>query len=401
MATYALFSGLDLLSPRFYFITYLILVLLLAVILLKFRTLSLVLVTVAFFELALATVTHLGTRLGLLTTDLLPSKTYTHKARKRRFEFHPVLVGTPTKNFASENIRHNSLGLRGSEIDVTTDTRLINIYGGSTTYDTGVQNGATWPENLQTLLGDKYKIANFGVPGYSTVEHIIQTAFYSDILGKVPNCSIYYIGWNDIRNAYLPDLDHAYADFHLLDQVDNLDVRASKTLSFSPLLAVYSGYMSSVFDTIPYATECRQPSWTGRCPSFHEKIEFGYGADPKLEDLYRRNIKTIIAINRMRGTKSVFIGQLLNRFKLTEAKISGWLPFVKDVDVWPLQRSFNNILKTTAVNNGASYIELSIDQFNDADFVDGGHFSVRGSEKFSRLIRAQVHKSCSEQRLSN
>ena len=94
--------------------------------------------------------------------------------------------------------------------------RLIFVYGGSTTYDTSVSQGHTWVERLNAKLGPPYELFNLGVPGYSTAEHVIQTAFYSDIDGVYPSCAVYYIGWNDIRNANLANLDRAYANFHLL-----------------------------------------------------------------------------------------------------------------------------------------------------------------------------------------
>jgi len=88
---------------------------------------------------------------------------------------------------------HNSLGLRGKKL--TPDDlhkNLIFVYGGSTTYDVGVSEGDTWVEHLQSDLNNKYTVVNFGVVGQSTEEHLIETAFYTGIVGKKPVCSIYY-----------------------------------------------------------------------------------------------------------------------------------------------------------------------------------------------------------------
>src|SRR5262249_37122886 len=93
---------------------------------------------------------------------------------------------------------HNSLGLRGKE--VTKDylaKDLIFVYGGSTTYDIGVTQGETWVEHLQSELKNKYTVVNFGIPSHSSAEHLIQTAFYQDIIKKKPVCAVYYVGWND------------------------------------------------------------------------------------------------------------------------------------------------------------------------------------------------------------
>ena len=40
---------------------------------------------------------------------------------------------------------------------------------------------------LNEDLGASYKTFNFGVPGYSTAEHVLQTAFYEDIGGVYPS----------------------------------------------------------------------------------------------------------------------------------------------------------------------------------------------------------------------
>ena len=118
----------------------------------------------------------------------------------------------------------------------------------------GVDDKFIWTKYLQDLLNKndkKFLVANFGVPGYSTAENIIQTAFYNNILEFYPKCSIYYLGYNDIRNAASKNIDNAYANFHLLSQVDNLQVRKIKKEGFSPAYLLLSKILIYFFDTIP------------------------------------------------------------------------------------------------------------------------------------------------------
>ena len=67
-------------------------------------------------------------------------------------------------------------------------------------------------------------VENHGVPGYSTVEHIVQTAF--DFRSKRPKCAIFYVGWNDLRNSNIKGLRADYSNFHLLTQPGNLAIDA-------------------------------------------------------------------------------------------------------------------------------------------------------------------------------
>ena len=118
-------------------------------------------------------------------------------------------------------------------------------FGGSTTYDIGAGEGDTWSDRLADALeqGDRgrFFVVNHGVPGYTTVEHLIQTAFYQTKFGKSPRCAIYYVGWNDLRNAHIPDLDPAYADFHLPSQVDLAEGAAGRRLARHALAAAHHG----------------------------------------------------------------------------------------------------------------------------------------------------------------
>ena len=365
-------------SNRFYFAIELLIIFTVSTLLIRIPTISTILLYFGVIELSLACITHIGFKFAILDYTLFPNNATFPNVQKRPFRYHPLLVGMPIKNYASASgldVRHNSLGLRGPEINLLPGQNLIAVFGGSTTYDLGVPNGSTWPEQLEKGLGDSYVVANFGVPGYTSVEHIIQTAFLSGLVGIEPKCSLYYMGWNDIRNAHVPDLDSAYANFHLLAQFDNLQIRITNE-SFSPIYTALKP-----LDLVPHA-----PSFLNLPP---EK-----GTDVQLEKIYKRNIDTLIAINRSRGTKTILVGQILNRQKLVSESRYGWLPMVNDKDVWPLQVRFNEILSDQASSVDVLYIDADINQFSDSDFVDNGHFSVSGSEKFAKKLEPNVRAFC-------
>jgi len=244
-----------------------------------------------------------------------------------------------------------------------------------------VPNGQTWSDDLEQQLGRGYAVINHGVPEYSTVENLLQTLFYLDTYGVRPHCAVYF-GWNDILNAHLPDLDPAYANFHLLAAIDSMNVRKKPfEVSFSPLARIMSRSLQAVFDTVPSA------------PNFLNDPPVA-GTDVRLEQIFRRNLEAIAAINRERQIISIFVGQVLNRAQLQSKERYGLMPLVRDMDVWPLQDHFNSIVKATADSIGVSNFIPPIDEFQDDDFVCNAHFSAKGAAKFALMITPIVKSSC-------
>ena len=368
-------------SPRIYFLSYLMALLGVSLLTISWTKISVLCLLVAYLELGLLFGSYALYELGGATTLLVPS------AREigSRFVYHPTLMATPKKNWTSKSgldIRHNSYGIRGSEIGNIEGKVLIHTYGGSTTYDIGVPNGSTWPEVLQNSLGETVIVANLGVPGYSSAEHIVQTAFYSDLLGKQPKCSVYYIGWNDIRNSHIPKLDSGYADFHLLSQLTSLSVRPNSPMTFiSPALFL-----------LQRVTPIRD--WVPEPPDYRREEPSDILIDLNLEKIYASNIRTLVALNNSRGIKTIFVAQVLNLARLTEERVYGGVPLVRDRDVWPIQEHFNNLLAREASKLGVSFFQHDIMRFSDSDFVDNGHFSIFGSKKFANFLAPKIKEDC-------
>jgi hypothetical protein len=105
-------------------------------------------------------------------------------------------------------------------------------------------------------------------------------------------------------------------------------------------------------------------------------------------------VHAISAINRERGVKTIWVGQVLNLARLTGDGRYGWLPYVRDKDVWPLQARFDEILRREAAALGDTGIDLPIGDFGPDDFVDQGHFSAAGAKKFAARIAPVVRRDC-------
>src|SRR5262249_15645689 len=151
-------------------------------------------------------------------------------------------------------VSHTSEGTRGKDpVGGLAGRQVVATFGGSTTYDIGLGEGDTWSDRLGEVLGgDRFFIVNHGMPGYSTVEHLIHTPLYPVKFGKSTRCAIYYVGWNDLRNAHIPGLDAGYADFHLPSQVDSMKTRrvGGSQVTISPVLTMLLRLLSASIDTV-------------------------------------------------------------------------------------------------------------------------------------------------------
>jgi hypothetical protein len=325
-------------------------------------------------------------RAGLGFVSMMPPQFNT----THDFRWHPLLQGEPTpsikRTLGGLSISHSSAGTRGRDRSVSElqMKRVVAAFGGSTTYDLAVADGQTWPEDLERKLGvERWAVINHGAPGYSSVENLLQTAFYADSFGRRPDCALYYIGWNDIRSAGLPTLDPAYTTFHLRAQVDALKTRRinADTYTVSPTVTMLLRSVAIAVDTVR--------------PVDLPEGEIIETPDPRLEEIVGKNVQAISGINRARGIRTLWVGQLLNAATLVGNDDSlRWTPLIRKKDLWPLQQHLNLVVRAQAEALGDAYIDVPVGVFSAADFADIGHFSLVGSAKFAALLVPAVRATC-------
>jgi lysophospholipase L1-like esterase len=376
-------------GPRTFYFVYLGGLLIVVVLLARWPLLAWTALVLALVELSWGMGSFVLERSGSETASLLPPSV----GETERFQWHPLLQAVPIPSISITSatglqINHTSQGTRGREPkpgDVEGHI-VVATYGGSTTYDIGVGEGDTWTDRLADALGrDRYFAVNNGVPGYTTVEHVLQTAFYQDKFGRPPRCAIYYVGWNDLRNAHIAGLDPAYADFHLISQVDSLKLRrvGGSNVTFSPALTLLARIIGNMVDTVHYPD--------GHDPYAQPR---GQGEDPVLAADFERNVRTISQINRGRGIATLWVGQLINRPAFTSEGRYGWLPLLRDRDVPPVLQSLNDRLARAAGALGDPFVGIPPETFGAADFVDNGHFSVQGARRFAEALLPTLREAC-------
>ena len=319
----------------------------------------------------------------ILTNPLVglqsPFRSFLPTVTDQRFSFHPTLAAIPTPNFDSGSSTHNSYGTRNTGEEFDPNKPHIAFFGGSTTYDTRIKNDAdTWVGRVNAEL-PMFSVSNNGVPGYSTVENTIQTAFYEGRAGSQPICAVYYLGWNDIRNFGMEKLDNGYANFHLPSQYGGLRVRFNLNSPSAALNIISASFFRNELP-LPVKTGHLGKKWSNSDDVFR---------------IAKRNVGAISAINKTRNIRTIIIPQLLNRARLTSKSESyGWLPFVYDADVWPLQQRFNLMLSEWAVEFDFQTLPVEVELFTNSHFSDNGHFNELGAELFSALISKELTKIC-------
>lgn len=96
----------------------------------------------------------------------------------------------------------------------------VACIGDSITEGAGLADSLTYPRQLQTLLGDRYEVKNFGVGGRTLLKHgdfpYWQEAKYREALAWKPDVVIIKLGTNDSKPQnwiYSGEFEKNYRDF--------------------------------------------------------------------------------------------------------------------------------------------------------------------------------------------
>ena len=303
------------------------------------------------------------------------------KPERLLFKEHPYLVGVPKSNFELSNasgdikITTDEQGNRRSYPDNmqhSKDALNIVCLGGSTTFSTGVNDDESWPYLLQEKLGSSYKVANLGVPGYTTLEAIIQLTTVVPELN--PDIVILYLGWNDLKNYHQEQSPKDYLD-HGISQQNNLKVARKKSLAdYSFILFITGKIRSKIFET----TERR----------VHKE------PDKRIDSVYVRNLETIEVLCNNLGASQIYIPQVMNEEWLAANKDDPnlWTPTLSNGDLPKFIERFNTLLAQTVPSgeNGVALNSISKLDWKEDHFVDEGHFSKKGAEKFSDVVKNAI-----------
>ncbi|MCL6294417.1 SGNH/GDSL hydrolase family protein [Jejuia spongiicola] len=299
------------------------------------------------------------------------------------FKEHPYLVGTPKENFRFPNLPKGfNITTDGNGHRVTKNyvpsKDAINIVciGGSTTFATGVPDKISWPYILQQKLGENYNVINLGVPGYSTLEGIIQLV--TTVPELKPDILIIYQGWNDIRSYHAPNKSPDYL-WHGKTQKSNLSVNKKTSITEYSFINFIAG---KIGNKISKSKELENNISSHR--------------DSYIDEIYVRNLKTIQVLCNQLQVKQIYIPQVLNLEEYTKSVdvSDSWTPYISNKSMPELIKKINSLMSQT-IKKGANTTVvdsiLSKYKWNSNHFVDVGHFSEDGGKQFSDIIISHLN----------
>jgi lysophospholipase L1-like esterase len=301
------------------------------------------------------------------------------------FEQHPYLVAWPKSNVRLERgggtISTTAFHTRTTGPAAPKPNAItVALVGGSTTFGTRLIDADSWPWILQQKLGDDYAVINYGVPGYTTAENIIQMALL--VPESHAQIVVFYEGWNDLRNYHWPGLSPDYFG-HGMSQFDNLIPVPRDQASFLERAARYSYVMqllNRAFGT-PVRAEPTPPSGD---------------PDPEVDRLYARNLQTLKTLAHQSRMTALFVPQILNNDNYSKKGVSrSWTPNIEDAAVPALMQRLNGIMaQTCAPREGeCQFVDEPLHQtWGGNDFIDEGHLSRQGGERLATILAARISR---------
>lgn len=297
------------------------------------------------------------------------------------FEPHPYMVGMPRKGakvtIGQHTYTNNSQGYRGPEVGTKQPgTVRVAVVGASTSYGVGVNDDQTWPHYLDSLLGPGYEVLNTGVPGHTSVEHIM---FAATLLPDLqPDVVLVHSGLNDIRCLNIQGVKADYTDFH--------------APSFAGSLGFcYRNGLPDVATVQVLISALERLGWYPMC-DFHRM------AQPVMETgntralaLFDRNMHTLAAVCEQTRARLVFVPQVVVKEKIAGNQLWWWMPYVTDDELVAGIDSTNAIMHRVATAGGHVYTDIIAPaRFSAADFGDPTHLNASGNLRFAQMLAGYV-----------
>lgn len=313
------------------------------------------------------------------------------------FEVHPFLAGRLRANITlkeeGKSITTTESHTRWTGADTTnTDSIKVALLGGSTTFGSTVTDVDTWPAQLQKILGPDYHVTNYGVPGYSTAESVVQLALV--VPESRPDIVVLYEGWNDIHNYHDSQLGADYYA-HGVRQYSNLAIQRPRPEGILPRLAELSTICRLATIVSKTLFERSGPA-RAENPAYPIPDPTGDPSPDQFVDrLYVRNLGTLKALARHQGAFVLFVPQVLDYSRFSGQSGSWWTPHVQNAAMPALMTRFNLFMNEVcrpnepdcAVLNAVTKLNWTRD-----DFVDEGHFSEKGNLSFAQFIAPYIEE---------
>ena len=318
------------------------------------------------------------------------------KAEENPFEVHPFLAGRLRKNLKltedGKSITTIEDHTRWTGASTTNANAIrVALLGGSTTFGSGVTDAETWPARLQAILGSDYQVSNYGVPGYSTAENVIQLALV--VPESRPDIVVLYEGWNDIHNYHDTDLGVDYYA-HGVRQYSNLAIQRptpeglfSKLGELSVICRLANVLSRKLFERSSSQPRAENPAYPPPDPAGNPS------PDPFVDRLYVRNLGTLKALARHYGAFALFVPQVMDYSRFRGESGGWWTPHVQNAAMPRLVSRFNLLMKQVCHPHeiGCTVLnDVTERHWTSDDFIDEGHFSAKGNLAFAQFLAPYI-----------
>jgi lysophospholipase L1-like esterase len=281
-------------------------------------------------------------------------------------------------------VSFNSAGYRSPErpFAKAPGVRRILCAGGSTTFDLGAaDDGAAWPALLEAALPGAglpaAEVWNAGFPGWTSAENLISFALRDGDLE--PDLVIFYQGINDLQPAAHQPFDRGYEGGHAAES------RLALGLGLPPIAWSERSLLLE---------KARDLLGQQRDPWQRLKLPAAGGRQaripPEAVAAFERNVRSLTALARSRGSRLLLVTQPLRLRRETAAAdrdyLAGWLQGLEPQAAAGELERLNEVLRRQA-GEGVALADAAREiGWEDADFVDPMHTSEAGSRKLAAYL---------------
>ncbi len=316
-------------------------------------------------------------------------------AREQIADRDAELIGIPYLNYALNPARDdvNARGFRGQDVAIPKPEGVFRIValGGSTTYGHALTADGAYPAQLQRLLretyGDRVEVVNLGVPGYFSLDSLVNLATRGVALE--PDVVIVYDGVNDaaLRIFQSPDCtagENPLFGMGLDRGIWTVDETPLPPSALYRLVAIRLGWMPdpAVFDA--------QLAPTRLCPPEPQGVNplDTLAANPPM--LFERNLRGMAGLARSAGAQVVFTTFAWNRAALQAQVDATPEQYQAEALIRAIDQQ-NALVRAMAGALDVTLVDLAAEMGDGAYYQgDHVHMTAQGTERQAALIAATI-----------
>jgi len=299
------------------------------------------------------------------------------------FMDHPYLPTIPRPGAKFGIFRVNNIGLRGPDTTWTKPqgTYRILLLGGSSTWGIGPsEENKNWPCILQNILAAKsttknVEVLNLGVPGYTTVESLIQLALIGISLS--PDIIVIVHGYNDWKPGSTPGFKTDYSHWRTREK------------TWIQCISTYSRFIEKISAHISYlSADLKLKSGKKLLDSVPEEAIISF----------ERNLISTVALGKTISADAVLVTfpSCLNATNLNNnphrfARLISYTPFLSIKGMIVSQEQYNNATRHAAQITHSILADASSLLPQDPSlFIDHCHFNDAGAKEFARFLAPYI-----------